>query len=115
MSIKIYLKKNLVENKIKNYILFSDENFKIADTEDKEDQHKNTKIDYTKRVKLKDMCNTYKCTYLNQNSRAYRLLTRDKFLQMLKEDIKWSEIVRERFIERYRNKEETKSHGRRLY
>ncbi len=34
MSIKIYLKKNLVENKIKNYILFSDENFKIAGVRD---------------------------------------------------------------------------------
>jgi len=104
VSIKKATHNYLCENS--DFTNFMDENFKIADTEDKEDQHKNTKIDYTKRVKLKDMCNTYKCTYLNQNSRAYRLLTRDKFLQMLKEDIKWSEIVRERFIERYRNKEE---------
>ena len=30
MSIKVSFKKNIVENKIKNYVLFSDENFKIS-------------------------------------------------------------------------------------
>ena len=29
MSIKVTFKKNIVENKIKNYVLFSDEKFKI--------------------------------------------------------------------------------------
>ena len=33
MSIKINIKKNLNENKIKNYILFSDENFRIKGLE----------------------------------------------------------------------------------
>ena len=30
MSIKVTFKKNIVKNKIKNYVLFSDENFKIS-------------------------------------------------------------------------------------
>ena len=29
MSIKVTFKKNIVENKIKNYVLFSDEKFKV--------------------------------------------------------------------------------------
>ena len=29
MSIKVSFKKNIVENKIKNYVLFSDEKFKV--------------------------------------------------------------------------------------
>jgi phage/plasmid-associated DNA primase len=55
-------------------------------------------------IKLRSMCSLYKETFLRVGSREYRKLTQEKFLEKLKENIKYKSIVAERFTENARGR-----------
>ena len=60
------------------------------------DQHYEI-VDSKYEVKLSAMCRNYKETYLKIGSRAYRQMTHQKFLELLKENLKYKSVVAERF------------------
>ena len=100
--IDIYEPKSIVDSTFKylceydDFSYWLDKNYKLIDIDGKPDTHHRTKI--------KEMCYHYKERFLNQNSREFRLLTIEKFLEKLKENIKWQEIVRQRFKTRFQSK-----------
>lgn len=61
------------------------------------DQHYQLIEDKTQFVRLKDMCNLYKETFLKVGSKEYRRMNMARFLEKLQENIKWKSIVHERF------------------
>jgi len=100
--IDIYEPKSIVDSTFKylceydDFSYWLDKNYKLIDSDGKPDaQH---------RTKLKEMCSRYKERFLNPNSREFRLLTIEKFLEKLKENIKWQEIVRQRYKTRFQGK-----------
>ena len=53
--------------------------------------------DKKKTVKLSAICSKYKETFLRLGSREYKKMTHDRFLEKLKENIKWRDVVNERY------------------
>jgi hypothetical protein len=43
------------------------------------------------------MCNNYKESFLRAGSREYKKMTPDRFIEKLKENIKWKDVVSERY------------------
>jgi len=61
------------------------------------DQHYQLIDDKKQFVRLKDMCNLYKETFLKIGSKEYRRMNMARFLEKLQENIKWKSIVHDRF------------------
>ena len=55
-------------------------------------------------VKLSKMCSNYKETFLRLGSREYKKMTHDRFLEKLKENIKWRDVVNERYDDHSKKK-----------
>jgi len=59
---------------------------------------KYTLVDEKKKIlKLSAMCANYKESFLKNGSREYKKMTPDRFLEKLKENIKWRDVVNERY------------------
>ena len=63
------------------------------------DQHYTLVDDKKQTIKLKAMCNNYKESFLRAGSREYRKLTKERFLEKLKENIKWKDVVSEKYVD----------------
>ena len=68
------------------------------------DQHYVLVDDKKKTMKLSAICSKYKETFLRLGSREYKKMTHDRFLEKLKENIKWRDVVNERYDDHSKKK-----------